>query len=229
MNLESLIEGNRARAYPVSDALQYPLTAVRNVQRVPQKAQLRPKKLVQRKKWKKKGRMRIGNWNVGSLTGKGRELVDVMQRRKIMVLCVQETKWKGKSTRKLGEGYKVYYTGESTRRNGVGIILHPELQESVTEVNRVSDRLMGLKFVKDKKIWHIISAYAPQQGCSEEEKEGFREELEEYIERIARNELLVLSGDMNAHVGESSMALKEYMEEEGLEEGSRKVKGFWNW
>ena len=198
------MEISRARAYPVSDALQFPLTAVRNVQRVPQRARLRLKKLVQRKEWKKKGKMRIGNWNVGSLTGKGRELVDVMQRRKIMILCIQETKWKGKSVRKLGEGYKVYYTGENTRRNGVGIILHPDLQESVTEVHRVSDRLIGLKLVKDKRIWHIISAYAPQQGCSEEEKEGFREKLEEYIERIPRSELLILSGDMNAHVGESS-------------------------
>ena len=148
--------------------------------------------------------MRLGNWNVGSLTGKGRELVDVMQRRKIMILCIQETKWKGQSARKLGEGYKVYHTGEDTRRNGVGIILHPDLQESVTEVQRISDRLMGLKFVKNKRVWNVISAYAPQQGCSEEEKEEFREKLEEYIETLPRNEMLILSGDMNAHVGEIS-------------------------
>ncbi|XP_066958128.1 craniofacial development protein 2-like [Macrobrachium rosenbergii] len=63
---------------------------------------------------------------------------------------------------------------------------------------------MGLKFVKDKTVWHIISAYAPQQGCSEEEKEEFRGKLVGYIERVPRSELLVLSGDMNAHVGESS-------------------------
>ena len=147
--------------------------------------------------------MRIGNWNVGSLTGKGRELIDVMQRRKIMILCIQETKWKGQSARKLGEGYKVYYTGEDTRRNGVGIILHPDLQESVTEVQRISDRLMGLKFVKDKRIWNVVTAYAPQQGCSEEEKEDFREKLGEYIQGIPKSQLLISSGDMNAHIGES--------------------------
>ncbi|XP_066943490.1 uncharacterized protein [Macrobrachium rosenbergii] len=105
--------------------------------------------------------MRIGNWNVGSLTGKGRELFDVMQRRKIMILCIQETKWKGKSARKLGEGYKVYYTGEDTRRNGMGIILHPDLRENVTEVQRISDRHMGLKFVKDKRVYGISSQHTP--------------------------------------------------------------------
>ena len=63
---------------------------------------------------------------------------------------------------------------------------------------------MGLKFVKNKRVWNVISAYAPQQGCCEEEKEEFREKLKEYIEAIPRNEMLVLSGDMNAHVGEIS-------------------------
>ncbi len=135
------------------------------------------------KNWKKKPRIRIGNWNIGSLTGKGRELVDVMQRRNIKILCIQ-TKWKGNSARKI-EGYKVYYTGESTKKNEVGIILHPDVQEQVTEVKRVNDRLMGMKLIRDGKIWHIVSAYAPQQGCREEEKEEFREKVEEYTENIA--------------------------------------------
>ena len=148
MNLESYEESNEARAYPVGDALRYPLAVAENEQRVPQKSRLRLKKLVKQEKEK----MRIASWNVGSLTGKGRELVDVMQRRKIMILCIQETKWKGKSARGLGQGYKVYYAGENTRRNGVGIILHPDLLESVTEVQRVSDRLMCLKLVKDRKV-----------------------------------------------------------------------------
>jgi hypothetical protein len=38
-------------------------------------------------------RIRLGSWNVGSLTGKLRELVDTMIRRHVNILCVQETKW----------------------------------------------------------------------------------------------------------------------------------------
>uniref|UniRef100_A0A3Q1IPY2 Uncharacterized protein n=1 Tax=Anabas testudineus TaxID=64144 RepID=A0A3Q1IPY2_ANATE len=34
--------------------------------------------------------LRIGTLNVGTLTGKGRELADMMERRKVDVLCVQE-------------------------------------------------------------------------------------------------------------------------------------------
>ena len=37
-----------------------------------------------------------------------RELVEVCKRRDIGILCVQETKWTGKSARELGEGYKIF-------------------------------------------------------------------------------------------------------------------------
>jgi hypothetical protein len=40
-------------------------------------------------------RVRVGSWNVGSLTGKLREIIDVAVRRRVNILCVQETKWKG--------------------------------------------------------------------------------------------------------------------------------------
>ena len=39
-------------------------------------------------------RIHLDSWNVGSLTGKLRELVDTMTRRRVNILCVQETKSK---------------------------------------------------------------------------------------------------------------------------------------
>jgi hypothetical protein len=40
----------------------------------------------------KKSRIRLGSWNVGSLTGKLRELADIVIRRRINILCIHETK-----------------------------------------------------------------------------------------------------------------------------------------
>ena len=37
----------------------------------------------------------MGTLNVGSMTGIGRELADLMERRKVGVLCVQETGGRG--------------------------------------------------------------------------------------------------------------------------------------
>jgi hypothetical protein len=44
-------------------------------------------------------RLRVGTWNVGSLTSKLREIVDTMIRRHVNILCVHETKWKGRRRR----------------------------------------------------------------------------------------------------------------------------------
>ena len=57
-------------------------------------------------------RIRIGRWNVGSLTGKLRELVDVAIRRRVNILCIQETKWKGQMAKEVeGTGFKLWNTG----------------------------------------------------------------------------------------------------------------------
>ena len=58
-----------------------------------------------------------------STTGKGRELADIMERRRVDILCVQETKWKGSKARDIGCGYKLFYHGVDGRRNGVEVIL----------------------------------------------------------------------------------------------------------
>ena len=46
-------------------------------------------------------KIRLGNWNVGSLTGKLREIVDTMTRRRVNILCVQETKWTGQKAKEV--------------------------------------------------------------------------------------------------------------------------------
>jgi hypothetical protein len=52
------------------------------------------------RKLAKPSRLRVGIWNVGSLTGKLREIVDTMIRWCVNILCVQETKWKGQRRRR---------------------------------------------------------------------------------------------------------------------------------
>ena len=67
--------------------------------------------------------LKIGTYNVGTMTGKGRELADMMTRRKLDILCVQETRWKGNKARELGDGCKLFYSGADGRgRNRIGIV-----------------------------------------------------------------------------------------------------------
>ncbi|XP_058208223.1 uncharacterized protein LOC131321237 [Rhododendron vialii] len=120
-----------ARAFPLSDALCLPSGASKNEQEAPYRrsgvviseqgfscvpGRVRVKKLAQ------DYRIRLVIWNIGTLTGKTKELVDTMLRTRISIACFQETKLVGEKARELEDtGYKLYYTGKDKHRNVVGL------------------------------------------------------------------------------------------------------------
>ena len=67
--------------------------------------------------------IRVGTLNIGTMTGRGRELADMMERRNVDILCLQETKWKGSKARNIGGGCKIFYYGADGRKNGIGIVV----------------------------------------------------------------------------------------------------------
>ena len=147
-------------------------------------------------------KIRFGTWNLGTLTGKCKELMDTLKRRKINIACLQETKWKGEKAREIGEGYKLFYSGGiDNRRNGVGIVVDHYMKDKVVDVKRWGDRLMSIKIVLDKTILNIISAYAPQGALDENVKKLFWKLLDEVLQQIPTHEDIFLGGDLNIHVG----------------------------
>ncbi|KAK3507851.1 hypothetical protein QTP70_001422 [Hemibagrus guttatus] len=176
---------------------------------------------VHRQREKRKGKsvgLRIGTLNVGTMTGKGRELADMMERRKVDILCVQETRWKGSKARSIGAGFKLFYYGVDSKRNGVGVVLKEELVRNVLEVKRVSDRVMSLKLEIEGVMLNVVSGYAPQVGCELEEKERFWSELDEVMESIPTGERVVIGADFNGHVGEGNTGDEEVMGKFGVKE-----------
>ncbi|KAK3570286.1 hypothetical protein QTP86_017201, partial [Hemibagrus guttatus] len=176
---------------------------------------------VRRQREKRKGKsvgLRIGTLNVGTMTGKGRELADVMERRKVDILCVQETRWKGSKARSIGAGFKLFYYGVDSKRNGVGVVLKEEFVRNVLEVKRVSDRVMSLKLEIKGVMLNVVSGYAPQVGCELEEKERFWSELDEVMESIPTSERVVIGADFNGHVGEGNTGDEEVMGKFGVKE-----------
>ncbi|KAK3542840.1 hypothetical protein QTP70_004649 [Hemibagrus guttatus] len=123
------------------------------------------------------------------MTGKGRELADMMERRKVAILCVQETRWKGSKARSIGAGFKLFYYGVDSKRNGVGVVLKEEFVRNVLEV-----------------------------GCELEEKERFWSELDEVMESIPTGERVVIGADFNGHVGEGNTGDEEVMGKFGVKE-----------
>ncbi|KAK3506372.1 hypothetical protein QTP70_004111 [Hemibagrus guttatus] len=121
--------------------------------------------------------------------GKGRELADMMERRKVDILCVQETRWKGSKARGIGAGFKQFYYGVDSKRNGVGVVLKEEFVRNVLEVKRVSGRVMSLKLEVEGVMLNVVSGYAPQVVLPD-----YWETTAEVIRETGRKVLGVSSG-----------------------------------
>ena len=133
----------------------------------------------EREAWKgRRSLVRVGTLNIGTMTGRGRELADMMERRNVDTLCLQKTKWKDSKARNIEGGCKIFYNGANGRKNGIGIVLRVELAESVLKVKRLSDRLMAMKLEVKGSILNIVSAYAPQVNNSMEKKNDFWEDMD---------------------------------------------------
>ncbi|KAK3548895.1 hypothetical protein QTP70_021245, partial [Hemibagrus guttatus] len=141
-----------------------------------------------------------------------------MERRKVDILCVQETKWKGSKARSIGAGFKLFYYGVDSKRNGVGVVLKEEFVRNVLEVKSVSDRVMSLKLEIEGVMLNVVSGYAPQVGCELEEEERFWSELDEVMESIPTGERVVIGADFNGHVGEGNRGDEEVMDKFGVKE-----------
>uniref|UniRef100_W5NL26 ribonuclease H n=1 Tax=Lepisosteus oculatus TaxID=7918 RepID=W5NL26_LEPOC len=145
-------------------------------------------------------RIRLVAINIGTMTGRSRELANSLKERKVDIACVQETKWVSAKSREIGEGYKLIYHGKKTTQNGVGVVVNQWIRDSVTKVARITDRLMSTKICMGTSTLCVVSCYAPQAGSPEEEKD-FWHDLETHVQAIDDSEILFIGGDLNGHVG----------------------------
>ncbi|VDL83782.1 unnamed protein product [Nippostrongylus brasiliensis] len=146
--------------------------------------------------------------NVGTLNGKSRELADLVERKNIQTMCLQETRWKGEKAKEIGNGVKIFYKGEDSEKNGVSIAISESIKDSVSAVRRVSDRIMSLRMETKVVCWTTISVYAPQTGCPEKDKDEFFVALDDVIKSVPDDDFLTIAGDLNGHVGSDRRGLE---------------------
>ena len=110
----------------------------------------------------------------------------------------------------------MWYCGSENKKNGVEVILKKKHVNRVVVLWRVTDRIICLKMELDGVMLNVISAYAPQARCINEQKEIFWLDLDETVEKIPRNERIVVGADLNGHVEEGNNGNEECMGRYGL-------------
>ena len=60
--------------------------------------------------------VRMGTWNVGSMSGRGTEVCEELRKRRMDVCCLQEVRWRGQGAWFMGvkgRRYKLWWSGNS--------------------------------------------------------------------------------------------------------------------
>ena len=146
------------------------------------------------------------------MRGRSGEIVETVSRRRISVCAIQESRWKGQSARILSgknSKYKFYWSGDDTGFGGVGLLVEEALIENVVSVVRINNRIMYLRLMIGKKIIRIFSVYAPQTGLPEATKEKFYNDLLSQTSITPDEELLLVCGDLNGHVGKNTAGFED--------------------
>jgi exonuclease III len=90
-----------------------------------------------------------------------------MIRRRVNIFCIQEMKWKGQKAEEVEDsGFKLWYKGTTSTKNGVSIVLDKSLKDGVVDIKHQVDRIILVKLLVGDLIFHVISAYAPQIGLN---------------------------------------------------------------
>jgi exonuclease III len=89
----------------------------------------------------------------------------------VNILCVQEMKWKEQKAKEVEDiSFKLWYTGNTTTKNGVSIVLDKNLKSGVVDIKRQEDKIILVKLVVEDLIFNVISAYTIQIGLNESVK-----------------------------------------------------------
>ena len=99
----------------------------------------------------------------------------------------------------------LFWMGGKKRSDGVGIFVAEKWADSVVTVKRHNGRVPILKIVLDSGLLNVLTVYDSHSGKLNEEKESFWNELFHLVSCIPQNEMDVLAGDMNRHVGSSNV------------------------
>ncbi|CAF1270699.1 unnamed protein product [Adineta ricciae] len=165
----------------------------------------------------------VGTWNVRTLwaTGKLELLRNEMKRYSYDVIGISEVRWTGKGETTNGDF--IWCGGDNTHTKGVGMLLSTRARKALMGYNPINPRLITARFKATPFNLTIINVYAPTSDATENEIEIFYSDLEDAIGKTPKKDILILTGDWNAKVGDDNTGWETAMGRYGY--GTRNERG----
>lgn len=127
-----------------------------------------------------------------------------MNEHQIKIAAITESKRKQKGTKET-KNYTVIYSGVNRNiraQSGVMIWIHKTIARKIDHYKFWNDRILEARLKINRGYLTIFSLYAPVEG-KDELNEEFYETLQKAIDKVNKNDYLMLMGDLNARVGNS--------------------------
>lgn len=149
--------------------------------------------------------LRIGTWNVRTLyrAGQLENVAQEMNRTKLDILGLCETRWSGNGRLEL-ENHTMLYSGGEQHAKGVALITTEDVGKSILGCWTVSDRVMIVKLKGQPININLIQVYAPTSDAPGEDIQSFYEDLNKAFSTCKSPEIHIVMGDFNAKVGNHS-------------------------
>ena len=128
-----------------------------------------------------------------------------LHRYNICIAALQETRLEGQGQVQEKE-FTFFWSGrvDTRREAGVAFAISNKFASKLTSLpTGLSERIILLRApIGDDRYLTIINVYAPTMMYSDEEKEAFYEKLAEAVDKVPREDKLLILGDFNARVGQ---------------------------
>ncbi|CAM4921050.1 unnamed protein product [Rotaria socialis] len=170
-----------------------------------------------------KNTLTVGTWNVQTLwtAGKLELLRNEMKRFRYDIIGISEVRWTGKGETPNADF--IWSGEESSHMRGVGFLLSTQAKKGTNRIqsNQFTNNF-GTILCSTIKI-SVIHVYAPTSSSSEEDIEAFYNDIEQALAKTDKKDVLILTGDWNAKIGNDNTDWKSVMGKYGY--GDRNERG----
>ncbi|CAF2239431.1 unnamed protein product [Rotaria magnacalcarata] len=101
---------------------------------------------------------------------------------------------------------------------GVGFLLSTQAKKALIGYNPISSRIISARFDAAPFKISVIHVYAPTSSSSEEDIEAFYNDIEQALAKTDKKDVLILTGDWNAKIGNDNTDWKSVMGKYGYED-----------